>query len=297
MGGGLSGMDAIHAGVQEDLQRRADTYDRSVLELDLRNQLEREAGSWAVKGALEQLVETLWPNHPLSGTELYPLIKAAGVAAWRRTRSWDAVGKAGRAFDLPPFDYAKPFTQELERNLFSSQFHRGEAERKATTLEAEVAEQKAEITKKDEEIARLRAELAGSERDLARHMTIEHAFRARLEQLDPHSALVRDTDTRVRLADHGYEVFKTTGDWAQVKEIGRSFVDFQFGAGSAFGSDEVVPPTDVDVLHAEGNEQAELGLAAGEAVYAAGEGASHSAVEHVEAPEERSGESHAGPEA
>jgi hypothetical protein len=301
MGGGLSGMDAIHAGVAEELRRRDEAWDASVRRIEERQQLEREAGSYAVQGALEAIVQAFWPDHPLYIEQLHGKIQAAGIDTWRRTNSWKATAITGRNFPMPPYDYAKRFTADIEQKLFQSQFYRGEAEKKVVALEAKAASQQALIESQQEEIARLnaqlarlveekeearprilklRSDLAGSERDLARHMTIEHAFRARLEQLDPFSALVSNADVRTRLGDHGYKVFQATGDWLQVKEVGRSFVDYQYGAGSADASDSVILPADMQLSNDVDVDGAEA-QALGDAESAVGPAAEHASTDAV----------------
>jgi hypothetical protein len=230
-------LNAIHAGVAEDIRRRQERRAESIAEHRREEELSNDAASYAIRAAAEYVIRTVWPEHPLLTQPVLTRIGDAGRSEWRRTRDWKLVAQAGRDVKLPAFDYAKPFTRDLEHQVNRAEWLQSEAEKTAAGLRAEnqrlqaqVAELQAKLDAATQGAEQLRAAAVrryeGIEKDLASHMALEYAFRAALERAAPGSSLVTDLDTRTRLGRRGHEVYLATKDWSAVKDTGRSFVDY-----------------------------------------------------------------------
>jgi hypothetical protein len=229
-------LNAIHAGVAEDIRRRQERRAESIAELQREEELSNDAASYAIRAAAEYVIRTVWPDHPLLTQPVLTRIGNAGRAEWRRTRDWKLVAQAGRDVQLPSFDHARAFIGDLEHKVNRAEWLQSGAEKSAAGLRAEnerlraqVAELTAQRDAANQGAEQLRAaairRYEGIEKDLASHMALEYAFRAALERAAPGSSLVTDLDTRTRLGRRGHEVYLDTRDWSAVKAAGRSFVE------------------------------------------------------------------------
>lgn len=171
----------------------------------------------ALRCKLETVLENYIPQHPvLKDQDLRQRIGRAGQSAYQVTNNWDAVREAGKTFSLPrlPTAFELPEVAEDVRRLQDG----------ISSLMEQVEELKAANARLSEEVGRQKRGGESLSRDCAHHLAQSAAFRSQLEQVDPSNPLIRDPAMRKRVAELAHEALLSTGDWAAVREVGRTFL-------------------------------------------------------------------------
>jgi hypothetical protein len=240
----MSGMDAMWAETFRQLEARNARLEEEAAQQEREEEWLKDASIIAQWAAATNVIRARFPDHPLLRKSIADELKRAARAEFSRSRNWPKVADVGKSFRLPDYDYGAAGA-DVERQLGLANVEIGRLKARVAELEAAASKREALVVKGNEEFDLVI-------RDLAQHMTLEHAYRAALEKAAPDSLLVRDSDTRVRLARHGYEMLlQHDGDWAVVKQTGREFVD-QSARDSVdvpSASDQQPDPIDSEMVH------------------------------------------------